>query len=151
MLGWTASASPQAAKASRGDAKRKKNSLQLIQNKAIRLIGDYSYSVSHKIKTHELLNVNSIIIMSKLVFLFKQLNEIGPNVLDLELLGNRNERIRAQRLIKLEKVSNSIAERSLCYEAASQWNALPNYIRTETVLGKFKKLLKVHILRQQNC
>jgi hypothetical protein len=50
--------------------KSKINSLQIIQNKAIRRVGQYSYSATQKTEEFKLLNVLNLIRFAQLKFLF---------------------------------------------------------------------------------
>src|SRR5579863_3468314 len=59
-------------------------SMQTIQNRAVRLVGDYTYRVTPKFNKYALMSIKTLVRFTQLMFLFRQVNHVGPKVLNLE-------------------------------------------------------------------
>ena len=122
-----------------GCDKSELESLQIMQNKAARLVTHAPQRSSRREIFNQLnwLTVNQLIFYHSALSTFRIRGSNEPENLSRILTRNN----RAQRII-IPNTNLTLAKNSYCYRGASQWNSLPDYIRKTKKIGQFKSQLK---------
>ena len=124
--------------------------LQAVQNAAVRLIyGRRKFDhqpISHLFVELHWLKVKERIIFKISITVHKCIWGIAPSSLKKKI------RIANPRIFTLEEIANTgqFGERAFSRAGPKIWNCLPLCIRTEANIEKFKKLLKSHLLIEEN-
>lgn len=123
------------------------NRLQLIQNKCMRNIlrVDRASHQKDMLNALKFLSVEQIIKFNTLVFVYKIVNGIAPIYLSNKIVYNyENERkntLRNRNNIELMTAKKKGSQNSLFYRGVELFNNLPNYVKNEPNLEKFKNSL----------
>ena len=117
------------------------NKLQYVQNSAARLIRNTN-STEDIIRKCHWLKVKERIVFKVALMVHKCLNGIAPSVLSDMLLN-----VYSKRTMKLEQYRYKGAFGNRCFAriAPKVWNLLPQVIRGEKDIEKFKSLLKTFL------
>ena len=109
-----------------GCDKSELESLQIMQNKAARLVTHAPQRSSRREIFNQLnwLTVNQLVFYHSALSTFRIRGSNEPENLSRILTRNN----RAQRII-IPNTNLTLAKNSYCYRGASQWNSLPDYIR----------------------
>lgn len=131
------------------------NRLQKMQNKCMRNILKLD-RFSHEKDMLEILNFQSVqqtIKFYTLFFIYKIVNGYTPQYLsDKIIYNNQNERkntLRNRNNIELVKATKACSQNSLFYKGISIFNKLPDSIKNEKSVNRFKKSLKDVIFMEQ--
>ena len=113
--------------------------LQIMQNKAARLVTHAYQGTSRREMFSQLdwLTVHQLVFYHSALSTFRIRSSTEPEYLN-HIMSKDN---RAQRII-IPNTDLTLAKNSYCYSGASQWNSLPENIRTMKKIGHFKSLLK---------
>ena len=113
--------------------------LQIMQNKAARLVTHAHQRTSRREIFSQLdwLTVHQLVFYHSALSTFRIRSSTEPEYLN-HIMSKDN---RAQRII-IPNTDLTLAKNSYCYRGASQWNSLPENIRTMKKIGHFKSLLK---------
>ena len=136
------------------------NALQIVQNKAARLVTKRNKMtpVRTLLKECGWMSVAQLGVYHSLVLVFKILETQSPQYLFNKLSGTQGEtyyktrfiiKQSASHLIKLgpeSKASGEIAKNSFKYRATSQWNLLPVYVKEAKNVSIFKNKLRNWII-----
>ena len=126
------------------------NRLQLLQNKAARLVfkkPKYTHT-SALITDLHWLRITQRIRFKTLVLTYKSLHNETPRYLsDLLHIRSHHYNIRASRRTTLEipRTTKSAGDRSFSATAPRLWNSLPHHITAAKTTEQLKKLLKYHL------
>ena len=133
-----------------GVSAKTSNRLQLLQNRAARLI----YMKPKRTHTSPLLSdlhwlrITQRIQFKTLVLTYKALHNESPQYLS-DLLHIRSHRynIRAslRTTLHIPRTNKSAGDRSFAATAPRLWNSLPDHIPAAVTTGQFKRLLKYHL------
>ena len=136
------------------------NSLQIVQNKAARLVTKRGKMTPIKTLLNECgwLSVAQLGVYHSLVLVFKILETQSPEYLFKKLSGTQGETYYKTRYIKKQSASNliklgpeckasgEIAKNSFKYRATSQWNRLPADVKEAKNVSIFKTKLRKWIM-----
>ena len=131
------------------------NSLQIVQNKAARLVTKCGKRTPIKSLLTQCgwLSVAQLSVYHSQVLVFKVLATKSPRYLYEKLSGTQGETYYRTRFIRDQQSSQpdstaegDIAKRSFKYRASAQWNSLPLNIRQSSNLKEFKFKLKKWVL-----
>ena len=122
-----------------GSDKAEVEALQIMQNKAARLVTHAPQRASRKDMFNQLgwLTVHQLVFYHSVLATFRIRGSKEPEYLD-NIMSRDN---RAEKII-IPNTSLTLAKNSFCYRAAAQWNKLPDYIRQTKKIGQFKTHLK---------
>ena len=124
-------------------------SLQRVQNSALRLV--YKNTIPHftSLEEHFMdlhwLKINDRIIFKVILLVYNTLHNRGPVVLRSLLQYSNSE--RAMNLIET-RVNGCYGNRAFSHVGPRLWNRLPEHIKNEESLERFKKLLKSYLLTE---
>lgn len=124
--------------------------LQKIQNRAMRLILKCKRDVKIEIMLDKLnwLSVNQRVQYNCLTLIYKIQNNMLPKYLNHQICYNRDispYNTRNKDNFRLPQCSKSQTQNSVYYKGLQQYNNLPNAIKSEMEISKFKDLLYKHI------
>ena len=127
-----------------GCDKHETEALQIMQNRAARIVTHSSIRTSRKeiFKKVGWLTVNQLVFYHSALCTYRIRESKEPEYLH-EVMSRDN---RAGNII-VPNTTLSLAKNSYCYQAATQWNTIPVYIRTNKKIRQFKFQLKEWILR----
>ena len=120
--------------------------LQLLQNKAGQIVAHKPPRTNRAELYDQLgwMTVNQLVAYHTLITVLKIRQTSEPEYLATILkLDNRNGKI----IVPNSKIV--LAARSFCYRGASDWNSLPNKIRSVSKIGQFKRGLKTWIMENK--
>ena len=122
-----------------GSDKAEVEALQVMQNKAARLVTHAPLRASRKEMFNQLgwLTVHQLVFYHSVLATFRIRGSKEPVYLD-HIMSRDN---RAGKII-IPNTSLTLAKNSFCYRAAAQWNKLPEYTRQTKKIGQFKAQLK---------
>ena len=133
-----------------GVSAKTSNRLQLLQNKAARLL----YMKPKRTHTSPLLSdlhwlrITQRIQFKTLVLTYKALHNEAPQYLS-DLLHIRchryNIRASLRTTLHIPRTNKSDGDRSFAATAPRLWNSLPDHIPAAVTAGQFKRLLKYHL------
>ena len=86
-------------------------------------------------------------------FLHKQIIGSGPNVLNINFLGEaRNTRSTNSRVLEIERRTTNVARNSYLVRVAKLWNSLPQEIRITDSVSLFNRrlIVRAHLLENNN-
>ena len=126
------------------------NKLQKLQNSAARLVLGKNRRFSGTSALSELhwLNVDARIVFKILLIVFKVVNGICSENIQLQVkhsMGRAGDDI----LLETPHYKTKFGRRIFDFNGSRLWNALPNYLRAEKDIDKFKKCLKTLLFK--NC
>ena len=136
------------------------NSLQIVQNKAARLVTKCGKRTPIKSLLSQCgwLSVAQLSVYHSLLLVYKVLSTKSPMYLYTKLQGVQEAKHYETRFVLNRKrnlsivldeesqAESNIAKKSFKYRATSQWNFLPVDIREEQTLKKFKVKLRLWVL-----
>ena len=134
-----------------GISQKDLNSLQLLQNKAARLIyckPKFDH-VSHLITDLHWLSVNNRIAYKTLSLTFKCVNNLAPVYLADLLLAHTskyNTRSTMSKALVIPRTRKRIGDRAFSVAAPTIWNSLPFELKNSQTFTSFKKHLKTYLL-----
>ena len=113
--------------------------LQIMQNKAARLVTHASLKTSRKDIFSQLgwMTVTQLVFYHTALTTFRIRESREPEYLSKIMCSDN----RAKRII-IPNTSLTLAKSSYCYRGAAQWNSLPDHIRNMKKIGQFKSSLK---------
>jgi hypothetical protein len=125
--------------------------LQKLQNRAARIISNFSNDIDHSIALNVLgwEPLDRIRKKAKARMMYKTLNKIGPESLT-NLFTYKNDITNYQ----LRNISSGLClpqprtnnmKKSFMYDGAKLWNSIPNEIRESKSLSCFQKKIAAHI------
>ena len=119
------------------------NQLQLIQNRACRVLFGLSrrVSVSNYMKQLHWLRINERIEYKILLLVYRSLNDMAPVYLKELIQYNVHSGTRTMNL-ESSSFRTRYGERSFQVCAPRLWNSLPMYTKTSETVDIFEKLLK---------
>ena len=126
--------------------------LQVIQNRACRIIFGMSKTQSVDLKLKELhwLKVNERIEFKIMLLVFKSVNGLAPEYLNELIVFNNDSGLRRRSLHVANPYDKS--NRAFQIAAPALWNRLPATIRDSKTVDIFKKRLKTHLFKKCfNC
>ena len=127
-------------------AKSKLNRLYRTQKRALKVISPAGCRDLPPEGTN-ILPLPRALTYSICTFLHQQISKQSTECLSLELLGSRKDtRSKNSRIIRIERRSTLIGNRSYLVKAAKVWNSLPLEIRTTDSIPLFKIRLKKLLL-----
>ena len=123
------------------------NSLQILQNRAARLVTKSDWYTSSAVMLQQVgwLNVHQLIVYHSLVLIYKTRQEKKPVYLYEKICTpfSVNTRLANSNGIRNDvKAKSNIAKQSFLPRTISQWNGLPPEVRTIASLQKFKLSLR---------
>ena len=133
-----------------GISQKDLNSLQLLQNKAARLIyckPKFDH-VSHLITDLHWLSVNNRIAYKTLSLTFKCVNNLAPVYLADLLLAHTskyNTRSTMSKALVIPRTRKRIGDRAFSVAAPTIWNSLPFELKNNQTFTSFKKNLKTYL------
>lgn len=122
-----------------------------LQNRALRLCSsDYSCS-RERYRELEILKLPSLVSFRLLLLVYKQIHDLQPKVLPIQLLSSVSQiPTRSSETLLIEVVRTHTAmSRSAARTGSRLWNSLPLHIRQKPTLSQFKKALKAVLLEEQ--
>ena len=128
------------------------NKLQVIQNRAARVIFNvkYDHSAEPLLRSLHWLPVRARVQFKILTIVHKCLNKTAPVYLQ-SLLNyhhiNRQLRSSNQSLLHIPRVNTRLAERSFRVAGPKLWNTLPACLKNTTDENKFRRDLKTHLFK----
>ena len=127
--------------------------LQIKQNKLLKILSkkSYRYSSTTLHTDLDIPKVNSIYKNQILTFVYKQQNQLLPEIFENTLQQNLHFRERSTRQdshLHISRFRSSVGEKSVKVKSAKLWNKLPSNIRNLNSLSCFKRSLKplLHVL-----
>ena len=117
-------------------------SLQVMQNKAARLVKHSQLRASRQALFSQVrwMTVNPLVFSFSALSTFRIRQNKEPQYLS-NIMSRDN---RAGRII-VPNTDLTLAKNSFCFRASTQWNSLPEHIRTCQIISKFKSQLKIWI------
>lgn len=124
--------------------------LQKIQNRAMRLILRCKRDVKIEFMLEKLnwLSINQRVQYNCLTLIYKIQNSMLPKYLNHQIIYNRDispYNTRNKNNFRLPQCTKSQTQNSVYYKGLQLYNTLPNVIKNELELSKFKELLYGHI------
>ena len=129
--------------------------VQIMQNKLLKILccKNYRYSSTQLHKDLHLLSVKEIYEYSVLCFVYKQRNDLLPNIFQdfFQLNCERNpaRQTRQSNNIHVIKFKSNIVKNSMKVVGANYWNNITNELRKARTLNIFKKHCKELIMSRQ--
>ena len=122
-----------------GSDKSEVEALQIMQNKAARLVTNAPMRTSRREMFNQLgwLTVHQLVFYHSVLATYRIRDSSEP-----EYLGTIMSRDNRQDKIIIPNTMLTLAKNSFCYRGAEQWNRLPEYIRKTKKIGQFKSQLK---------
>ena len=75
--------------------------------------------------------------------IFKTVNELNPNFMKNVFMSKKNSRVRPFDLLVKNRYTEKYGSKSLMTQGPKIWNDLPENIKKETSLSKFKEHIKL--------
>lgn len=127
-----------------------KNSLQKLQNRAMRVIlhtNRYAH-IADMLQTLHFMTINQRLSMLNMLFIFKILHGLLPNYMlkrikFVQEVHHYNTRSASNIFVPTAKKSST--QKSLFYAGLVEYNAIPLYIRSVNTIREFKRLLVVYV------
>ena len=118
--------------------------LQVMQNRAARLVTHSEMRTSRQVIFSQVgwLTVNQLVFYHSALSTYRIRHSQEPEYLNT-IMSKDN---RADRII-VPNSNLTLAKKSFCYRASSQWNSLPENIRKNRRIGQFKSQLKNWIIK----
>ena len=122
-----------------GCAKREINSLQIMQNKAAKLVTNAGWRTTRKDLFEEIgwMTVRQLVCYHTALCTYRIRVSKEPEYLN-SLMSRTN---RSNRII-IPNANLTLMQSSYCYRGATDWNELPNVLRSCQNIRTFKSLLK---------
>ena len=137
-------------------SKNNMKKIQISQNKIIKTLfkKDNRYNTDDLFKETKLMNVVNVCKLQQCCFVYKQKNQILPNIFNNYYITNiqvRQQSTRQNSNIYIPNIYLSEkAQRNIKYSGAILWNELPQNIQQSNTIHTFKKQLNKHLLNTQN-
>lgn len=127
------------------------NTLQVLQNRAMRIILDCEFGTHTEFMLNALkwMSINQRYKYNTLIYVFKIKNGLAPQYLanKLEYNGNfHNRNTRNRQELRLPNLKTELARKSIFYNGIKMFNELPSEIRRQTELYSFKRMVKAYVL-----
>ena len=128
-----------------------KNKLQILQNRAVRVISkNYTSPIEQVFAELKLLNVQQLIDFDSAALIFKAQNGIAPKYIsDMFVPSNyircHNTRHAINGLFN-SNINSTYSSRYFAQTGSRLWNKIPYYVQTAKNIDTFKTSLRVHLL-----
>lgn len=123
--------------------------LSVSQNRFLRM---FRGSSSLEKETHSILDIAELVQYLTLLIVFKNIFNIGPQIIYFERLGTaRQTRATHEYILKVRSHRSHHCSKAFGARAVLLWNYLPTELRAIKSLSIFKRSLKAHILARRNC
>lgn len=131
--------------------KEQVNAMQVLQNRAMRIILDCEFGTHTDYMLNELkwMSINQRLHYNVLVYVFKIKNKLTPEYLCKKLEYNRdfhNRNTRNREELRLPNIKTEFARKTIFYNGIKMFNQLPSEIRKQTQLNMFKKMVKNFVM-----
>lgn len=120
--------------------------MQVIQNRAMRLIlnCDYMTSTKFMLEAMNWLSISQMIRYNVLIYIYKMLNGLLPKYLSSKLIltntvHDRNTRQNNEYNLRLPNYSSALCQNTIFYKGVQMYNALPNVVKMSQSLNIFKE------------
>lgn len=136
-----------------GNNKEEIGQMQIIQNRAMRLILNCEFltPIDFMLKALNWLSISQMIKYNALIYIYKMLNDqlpkyLAKNLIRTNTLHNRLTRQNNEYNLRLPNYSTNFTQKNIFYNGVKLFNELPNEIKQSQSLNIFKEKCKKYIM-----